>query len=367
MKVAFDGQIFFLQSFGGISRYFTSLAKTLSVDGNDVGVFVPLHRNHYLHELPARVVHGFQLRKFPGKGLRVLQFLNNLMVKLRLVLWRPDIVHETYYAATTAAPRHCPVVVTVYDMIHEIFSGEFSENDPTTRLKRLATERADHVICISESTRRDLIRIFGLPEEKISVVHLGFNRMPSGAVADSPVSVRPYLLYVGNRAGYKNFTGMLHAVAASERLRRDFDIVAFGGGKFSSVERDLIANLGLGADQVRHLGGGDEYLGVLYRQASAFVYPSLYEGFGLPPLEAMAQNCPVVSSNTSSMPEVIGDAAEFFDPARPDDMADAIERVVYDAQRVADLRERGQRRLEVFSWQKCARDTMSIYRKVRGE
>lgn len=365
MRISFDHQIFFLQSYGGISRYFASLAEEFAATGNDVAIFAPVHANAYLHELPSGLAKGLHLKKIPGKGARLLQAFNHFIAKWQLTGWRPDIVHETYYSAATAAPRGCPVVVTVYDMIHEIFTDEFPADDPTIRLKRMATARADHVICISESTRRDLIRFYGLPEEKLSVVHLGFNRLARGTVVDEPLTGRPYLLYVGNRAGYKNFTGLLRAVAASPCLRADFDVIAFGGGAFSPAEQELISRLGLAAGQVRQIGGGDDRLGVLYRQARAFIYPSLYEGFGLPPLEAMAQDCAVVSSNTSSMPEVIGDAAEFFDPASPDAMAAAMERVAYDEALREDLRRRGRKRLEVFSWEKCAQDTLSIYRKVR--
>lgn len=366
MRIAFDHQIFFLQAFGGISRYFTCMAAELSQQDCDTGIFAPLHCNAYLAGLPRELVHGYRLPFVPRRGRRLFQYFNQVAVKGRLASWRPDVVHETYYAAAGVAPRECPVVVTVYDMIHELFPEDFAPDDPTPELKRRAVERADHVICISESTRRDLIRLHGVRKEKLSVVHLGFNRMMPPSLGSVVAEPRPFLLYVGNRAGYKNFAGMLHAVASSPRLAADFDVIAFGGGALTAEEKALVVRLGLSPERVRQVDGGDDRLGALYRRASAFVYPSLYEGFGLPPLEAMAQDCPVVSSHTSSMPEVIGGAAAYFDPFSADDMAAAIERVVYDDVLRADLRQRGARRLDSFSWGKCAQETLAIYCRIGG-
>jgi glycosyltransferase involved in cell wall biosynthesis len=122
--------------------------------------------------------------------------------------------------------------------------------------------------------------------------------------------------------------------------------------------------LGFADGQVRQVNGGDSILANYYRGAEAFVYPSLYEGFGIPPLEAMACMCPVVASNSSSMPEVIGDAGEFFNPYDQDDMTNAIERVVYSDERKESLKKSGIRRLSYFSWDKCALETLAIYSQM---
>jgi glycosyltransferase involved in cell wall biosynthesis len=136
--------------------------------------------------------------------------------------------------------------------------------------------------------------------------------------------------------------------------------VAFGGGHFSAEEIKLIDETGLG-NSVKQVSGNDERLASFYQNAAAFVYPSFYEGFGLPPLEAMAQQCPVISSNTSSMPEVIGDAGEFFDPHSKMEMRSAIERVIFSSAKRALLVERGKTRLAEFSWAKCAAQTGHVY------
>ncbi|NVZ21655.1 glycosyltransferase family 4 protein [Pseudomonas costantinii] len=365
MRVAFDHQIFCLQNYGGISRYFSRIAEQMAITGNEVGIFSPLHRNFYLKDLPEGIVHGRRAEKYPPRTTRLALIYNHLLGQQTMRGWQPQVAHETYFSRFSAAPKGCPVVLTVYDMIHELFPENFSSRDQTTRLKRRAVERADHVICISESTRQDLMTLFGVPEEKLSVVHLGFEQFKPASQERTAPTLKPYLLYVGSRHGYKNFSGLLDAVSQSKRLKADFDIVAFGGGAFSASELEQVQRLGFLTDQVRQVGGGDAVLGQLYEGARAFVYPSLYEGFGLPPLEAMAHACPVISSGTSSMPEVIGDAGVLFDPLSNDEMARAIERVVYSDDEIARLVRRGHERLNHFSWQRCTQETLSIYQSLQ--
>jgi glycosyltransferase involved in cell wall biosynthesis len=369
MRIAFDYQTFCQQSYGGISRYFVRLAEQFITMQQDVGIFAPLHRNHYVKVLPAGVVHGHALSLYPPMSVLVMLALNHVFSNRAIQKWRPQVVHETYYSRWGSAPRSCPTVVTVYDMIHELFRDHFPARDKSTILKRMAIDRADHVICISVCTHRDVVDLFGIREEKLSVVHLGFERFASDIMSTKKYlsPTKPYLLYVGSREKYKNFSAFVRAVASSGRLKADFDILAFGSGRFSASEMALLSELGFQPDQARQLGGDDTLLGHLYDHAAAFVYPSLYEGFGMPLLEAMAHQCAVISSNTSSMPEVIGEAGEFFDPKSIDDMALAIERVVYSPSRTQDLIERGRKRLDLFSWERCADRTLDIYRSLVGQ
>lgn len=363
MRIAMDYQAFVMQAHGGISRYFSRLAQGLFDLEQQVGIFAPIHRNGYLSDLPRGVVHGKHLDHYPPKTARIFMLCNRLGAKYQIANWHPDLVHETYYSKAASAPHRCPVVVTVYDMIHELLPGYFPANNETLNFKRRAIERADHVICISENTKSDLMRLFGTPENKLSVVHLGFDRFEAteGSAQFALPSGKPFILYVGDRKGYKNFSGLLQAVATSTRLMADFDIVAFGGGRFSVEEQNKMRELGFSNDQVTQMSGGDDLLGRLYSSAKIFVYPSLYEGFGIPPLEAMAHQCPVVSSNTSSIPEVIGSAGEYFQPESTEDMRRAIEDVIYSESRIASLKQAGTERLASFSWEKCARETLQIY------
>ena len=366
MRISYDYQTFILQSYGGISRYFTRLAQGMLQLNQQVGIFAPLHRNNYLLSLPREVVFGRYISSYPKKTARFFLAYNQFLSHSKIAKWKPDLVHETYYSRVGTAPVGCPTVITVYDMIHELFPNDFLVRDNTATIKRIAFDRADHVICISENTKMDLMRLYGTPACKISVVHLGFDQFAPRTVKQQLTTLvdRPFLLYVGARGGYKNFIGFLRAVALSKKLLSDFDIVAFGGSKFSAKELNEMSSLGFRENQIRHQSGSDDVLGRFYSSAKAFVYPSLYEGFGIPPLEAMAHQCPVISSNTSSMPEVIGKAGEFFDPTDTDDMRRAIEDVVYSASRVNQLRRFGEERLTTFSWDKCARETFDIYHSL---
>lgn len=365
MKVAFDYQVFGWQVYGGISRYAYELATQLaSTYRQDVAVIAPLYVNQYLINAPAMLdVRGVAVPQLPKTG-KIYATVNWLISKLMLRKFNPDVVHETYYSVSKASPKGAKVVLTVYDMIHERFSDYFVKSDHTSRKKAAAVARADHVICISAQTKQDLIEILGVDPLKISVVHLGFTLTSQDKSVKAIKPLRPFLLYVGSRGGYKNFEGLLKAYAASASLKSDFDLVCFGGGALNNDEKALIQQLGVSNDRVSQVSGNDALLAGYYQAASAFVYPSLYEGFGIPPLEAMSFDCPVVCSNVSSIPEVVGNAGEMFDPCDIDSIRAAIERVVSDSQLREVLVTRGRERIKLFSWERCAQETLDVYRKV---
>lgn len=365
MRIAFDSQAFVLQSYGGISRYFTDLAKGLRDESQDVCIFANAHRNYYLNEISEDLKDASFLKSYPRYAWRLFYFYSQMMSRYKIAKWKPDLVHETYYSRIGSSPQNCPTVLTIYDMIHEIFNKDLSFFDGTIKAKKCSIDRADKIICISESTRQDLLRIYEVDPSKVSVVHLGFklfHKSPGPPVALTELH-KPFLLFVGIRFGYKNFLGLLRAVSTSTRLLQDFEIVAFGGGKFSAQELQSIHSLGFRADQVKHIEGGDDKLACLYEAATAFIYPSLYEGFGLPPLEAMSLGCPVVASQVSSMPEILGDAAYFFDPSSSEDIRRSIEQVVYYGTKSAELKQLGKHQSSIYSWERCAVETLKIYRE----
>ncbi|NJJ58728.1 glycosyltransferase family 4 protein [Pseudomonas sp. B14(2022)] len=365
MRIAMDYQIFCLQAYGGISRYFVRLAEQFSERSETVRIFSPLHCNEYLDGLTPSLVDGRRIVSSASKTMRLTLPYNNFISGRKISVWQPDILHETYYSFFNKKPQKKPVVITVYDMVHEIFPDQFSRLGNISLRKRNAVQRADHIICISESTRRDLIRLFDVDDAKVSVVYLGFDKFSYQPSSDHSIEsriVNPYLLFVGNRGGYKNFAGFLKAFSLSDRLKENFDIISFGGGAFTPDEKSLIADLGLSASKVRQLAGGDDTLGNLYRGAAIFVYPSLYEGFGLPPLEAMANDCPVALSSTSSMPEVVGEAGAYFDPSSVEDMSSVIEKLAFSPSLSRALIENGRERLKKFSWENCAEQTLAVYR-----
>jgi glycosyltransferase involved in cell wall biosynthesis len=285
-----------------------------------------------------------------------------MLARRQLRAWQPDIVHETYFSNHRSGATNTPTVLTIFDMIGELgLDGATPTSvELRTSKKYAAVKRADHLICISEHTRQDLIRLYDVAPEKTTTIHLGCEIERSTSIR-MPEMHRPYLLYVGLRAGYKNFNRFIRAVASSKQLKDSFDIVAFGGGTFSDVELTALHDLNFAANQVRQIDGDDNCLASYYTHASALVYPSVYEGFGLPPLEAMAYQCPVVSSNSSVMPEIISDAAEFFDPLNIEAMVTAIERVVLSSVRAQELVDRGLERIQQFTWNKCVQQHIDLY------
>lgn len=364
MRIAYDHQIFGWQKYGGVSRYFFELANNIAqIPSEQVAIVSPLYVNSYLSSASAQLrVMGRGLPAIRRTG-RIYRAVNQLLAPSMMRAFHPDVVHETYYATASQAPRGSKVVLTVFDMIHERFPESFSKWDPLTREKEVAVRRADHIVCISEHTRKDLVELLGVDPARTSVVHLGFSltRTRTGEAGETG---RPYLLHVGGRSGYKNFETLLRAYASRSVLTREFDLVAFGGGDFTPRERALIKELGLSDLQVRQIGGDDAILAGLYQGAALLVYPSRYEGFGIPPLEAMSFDCPVACANTSSIPEVVGDAAAFFDPASSDAMARAVESVLNDAPLRETLIARGRERIKMFSWRRCAEETLNVYRKL---
>lgn len=362
MKIFFDGQIFIEQPTGGISRYFANLATSLNREsGVTARVLAPFHRNEHLSDQISAPVLGFGLPKEWRAGRicwAALRTLSPVMSRLA----RPDIAHETYFSpkpyVTTARRR----VTTVYDMIHELYYP----GSLTSQYKRIALARCDHVICISHNTKKNLCELFDFPPERASVTHLAYQDFSGFDDCDVPTQLAniPYFLYVGSRSGYKNFETLLRAFANAPTLVKNFRIVCFGGASLSADERALAEGLGLAPRHLVQLSGGDALLGAAYANATAFVCPSLLEGFGIPPLEAMSAGCPVLSSNTSSLPEVVGDAALLFDPKDQEALREALERIVQSDSLSNSLVRRGHEQRKLFSWERCARETLNVYRYI---
>ncbi len=364
LSIAFDHQIFDLQRYGGVSRYFVEIANELALDPSlQVAIEAPLHINEYLRSVRSPVRGTALYVGGIAKVRRLAHTVNALLMPPLLRRRKPDIVHRTYYAAGQPAVKGARSVITVYDLIHERMGSGMAHDTPA-RHKRAAIAEADHAICISESTRRDLIELFGVEPQKTSVVHLGFSLMTAQDTIRAPLPEREFILYVGLRGNYKNFQGLLDAYAASARLRDRFDIVCFGAAPFTAEETLAIAASGARAGAVQQIGGADSVLQQCYQRASMFVYPSLYEGFGIPPLEAMSFACPVLCCPVASMPEVVGDAAAFFEAGNVDALVAAIDRVSTDAPFRAELVRRGTERLAHFSWKQCAEQTLQVYQKV---
>lgn len=367
MTIVFDYQAFFMQRYGGISRYFIELARHLHSESGmlaDTHIVAPLHNNAYLAEAHGHFRKYGQLRPNIPKTRRIARCVNQVRSPQIIGRIGPDVIHETYYSPRMLGSTRAKRVVTVHDMIDELMPEHFSAHNVIPEYKKLAIERADHVICVSGNTQKDLLEIQGIDPSKTSVVHHGFTlteRPHSANASDQSPGRRPYILHVGFRTGYKNFHAVAAAYASSAVLSQDFDIVCFGGPALTHEERKSFERLRIPADRIQYVAGDDALLAQYYTNASLFVYPSLYEGFGIPPLEAMNYGCPVACSHTSSMPEVVGEAAMLFDPYSVDSMREAMETALFDTTVRDDLVRKGFERIRHFSWEKCARETFSVY------
>lgn len=362
MRILFDHQIFCLQRYGGISRYYSEIARSLaSMSDSKVEIFAPIYLNEYLSGHESVYLKGIKIPQL-SKLSRFVAWGIDTALAYPLVGSRHDvdIFHETYYAGVDYCPQSARRIVTVHDMIYEKFRKEFPGRERIRRLKALAVSRADHVICVSENTRRDLINLLGVDSQKISVVYHGYSYNVCAPEKSLPVG-KPYILYVGIRGGYKNFDKLLRAYSHALKLKGELSLICFGGGPFCKAEQCLMDVLGIPVTSVIQISGDDSLLARLYGSAIAFVYPSLYEGFGMPLLEAMSLGCPVICSNASSFPEVVGDAAVMFDPEEVDSIKESIEKVVFSNELKDYLVQQGKERVKQFSWSKCARETLQVY------
>lgn len=363
MRIAYDGYVYTCPMPGGVSRYFANVIRRLPEEFTPVvtapgwpPIPEPTHPRREVHvaEFPRiRACHRGAARWLQRRRFRGVY--RNLSV---------DILHPTYYELLSREPFQSlrrPVVLTVYDMIHERYPALADPRGRVAAMKRAAITAADAVLCISAHTKSDLLDFYRLDESRIHVIPLAADIEPPAAGAAAGAPERPSFLHVGGRSGYKNFAVLLRALRNVVARRPDvrLDVV---GAPFSPAETTEIAGLGLDA-HVNHCGAvADSELALLYRRSVALVYPSLYEGFGIPPLEAMRCGTPVVASDTSSIPEVVGDAGILFQPHAVDDLTDILRDLLENPDRRAALVERGFARERIFRWEDTVARTVAVYR-----
>jgi glycosyltransferase involved in cell wall biosynthesis len=360
VNILYDHQVFSWQRYGGISRYFYEIISRLcKVSSISTSVFLGFHINEYgLSSFRDHYKYYWGVKRpLLPKTTKLVTFANNVLFSLIAPTFSTDIYHQTYY--TCLMPSFPGKrIVTVHDMIHEIYPEYFPSDRSFTTSKRDSIARAEGIICPSRNTKDDLLRYYNVPEHKIRIIAHG-NSL--NFIVTSPrIIPEPYILFTGQRTGYKNFTLLLTAYAKSMRLVADYKLVCFGGERFSKEERKRISSLGL-MERVIHQSGSDEILANLYTYAAVFVYPSLYEGFGIPLLEAMHYQCPVLAGNTSSIPEVVGDGGMYFDPKDEDALSAAMEQILSDSSLRDDLIQRGVAREKQYSWDACAKETLDFY------
>ncbi|MBE0417862.1 MAG: glycosyltransferase family 4 protein [Coriobacteriia bacterium] len=366
MRLVYDFQVFSMQRFGGVSRYFTELISGIrdwhpDVDVELVGRWAD---NTSLGRLGVPYTRLFHLYGGRGRGrlITIADYLNWKMVRRRTAAGDMCVYHPTYYQMhQPTGGGGCPVVLTVHDMIHELF--ELPDREKTMESKRRAVEAADHIITGSEHTKRDVQELLGVDGANITVIPHG--RTFRGDEPGNRQLALPerFILYVGARAGYKNFSGFFDAIAEILRGDPSLHLVCAGGCDFTASERASFERAALSA-RILHTPADDASLATQYRRALLLAFPSKYEGFGLPVLEAMSFGCPVVCSDASSVPEVGGDAVRYFDPDSVTDMVQGVNAVLSDDVYRSALQTAGRQRANQFSWRASVEAHLEVYRSV---
>jgi glycosyltransferase involved in cell wall biosynthesis len=362
VRVTYDDQIFVSQRRGGISRYFSELIDQFSTR-EDFGVEPLLDfrftANEHLLGVPGTGVRSSPLPARLDKA-RLLRQVNRYTSRRRPA----EILHHTYYmrdALSRSTPRR---VCTVYDMIPELFPENFPQGNPH-QAKRAVVDACDAVICISDTTRRDLVRIYGPIDKPVIVTPLAVGadfHLASRPPPPRP-QVRPYVLFVGQRGTYKNFTVLARAFRDIAHEFPRLDLLCVGGGPFTADEAAGLGEL-LVSGRVRQTHVPDAALPNIYRDARCFVFPSRYEGFGLPALEAMAAGCPVIVADNDCLAEVVADAAVRFDADDFEALAELLRVAADDGPWSTALREKGRSRARAFTWEATALATAEVYRRV---
>ena len=383
MRILYDHQIFQEQDFGGVSRYFTELYSNRSAF--DAEIAVVRSDNRHLFSLPemenrVRPYQGEIDNCFWGLKFRGKRRLYDAIMKItrrptpastnlqhsvdRIRSSKYDLFHPTYYDPYfLEALGNRPFVLTVHDLNHEHFPDDFPPEDSTALRKQLLCTRATRIISVSKTTKNDLVETLGIDPEKIDVVYHASSIKP-GSYPESALAELPtrYILYTGSRDGYKNFFFFVRAIADILHENRSLRLVCTGPS-LKAEERSLFDQLEI-ADRLVHRTASDAELAALYARAEMFVFPSLYEGFGMPTLEAFACGCPVVLSDTPAMREVAENAAIFFPPARASQLKSAVRRVLSDEALKTTPVERAHQREAGCTWTTAALETAEVSRRA---
>jgi glycosyltransferase involved in cell wall biosynthesis len=368
IKVLYDHQIFSLQSYGGISRYFSELKSALDAYTQiKTQIVTGISDNHYLNANPNLAKCSLTTIPKPTYH-KFLERINRFYLQIVIGKLDFDIFHPTYYNPYfLRILKGKPFVLTIYDMIPEIFQDQFPVYRNTRRQKKLLITQASQIITISKNTRNDLLNFYDIPEEKVHVIHMAPPTIQNRAISHyqrlkiNPDLPKHFLLFVGKRKGYKNFSTFLYSAAPLLKKNHDLHIISIGGGAFSNEERRLTQSLDI-TGRVHQITASDMKLQELYRKAIAFIYPSLYEGFGLPILEAFQTGCPVVCSRTGSFPEIAQDAALYFDPHDKHTITQTINKILENSKLRRKLSQKGYQRVQDFSWKTTAIQTASVYK-----
>lgn len=359
MNILYDHEIFSYQQYGGIARYYCEMIQRLnSHKDSHCRIGAKFSNTEYLKQ-------GVWRYPFPN-SIRAKQLffrINSLYFKFLLKTEKYDLVHFTFYPDPKWKKLiRKPIVITVHDMIPELFPSQFPNAGKWISNKKFWCHNADMILTNSDSTSNDLLKVYNhVDPKRVHRVYLGSS--PAEKAEKSCDLPETFLLYVGGRQSYKNFNNLLQAFRELTKKHKQLHLICTGGGSFSSEETKMLEHYGL-TDHVQQRSCSESALAGIYQRASALVYPSLYEGFGLPLLEAFQARIPIAISNASCFPEIAGNAAVYFDPHNVSEIKNALETVLFDQNGRTELIAAGTKRLAHFSWEKTAEKTLFFYHQL---
>ena len=366
MKILYDGEIYTIQRVGGINRYFDNLISRLPLNFEPILTSTRSRNDPHPHHPNLKV---FNYKRYGFKPGRASYWLEKYYFRVVESINQSQVLHPTYYSLLTRQEfkdKRCPVILTVHDMIHEIFPDcVMDQGGQFAKIKCQAVLKADMILCVSENTKKDLLERYPLLEDKVRVTYLATEFSINNGLepCHKPIPSCPFFLYVGARWTYKNFNNLLIALAKIVSKVPDV-LLCVVGSPFDSTEKKQISKLSLDKHIKNFSYISDEHLAKFYRNCVAFVYPSLYEGFGIPLLEAMTCQAPIIASNTSSFPEVVGDAGLLFEPTSVADLADRLLFLLDNPAKRDILIMKGLERVKHFSWDKTIAQTVEAYRSI---
>ena len=362
MRVALDEQIFAIQAYGGISRMFAELARQFAEHRIGGAELLPLEApivTRYVLE-DARLAAALQVTQAKNEWWALARYFARPRIHPRA-----DVLHNTFYLPHGLSPsRGAKRIVTVHDMIPELMPATRRRLDLLT-LKHRYVRTADHVICVSEATKSDLLRVYPDVEAPISVIHHGVDPRFRPDLEPLPDLPERYVLMVGNRGQYKDGDTLVRAFARIAGDHDDLQLLCIGGGPWNRRERDMLSEAGI-ERRALQTSLSDARMPAAYANAAAFVFPSRFEGFGLPALEAMACGAPTVLAQATSLPEVGGDAAWYFPPGDDVALSEVLASILARGPEVEERRERALSRASEFTWQRAAEATAAAYVTALG-
>lgn len=364
--VFFDHQKFTTQRYGGISRYFATLIQAIKADpAFDYQLGVLFSNNHYIKDEKQPFNNALGRKLLQSEYGTKAQMVNQAYCNYLLGKNKFDVFHPTYYDPYFLGKLKKPMVTTIHDMTYERLPEYFWAADPLAEQKRINVDKADKIIAISETTKKDLLEMLDVDEKKVEVIYHGIDLDTPLEFENIPNLPKHYILFVGDRSGYKNFYLFIKAFATIQHRYPDVEVILTGGGKVATGDREFLRKLNL-SDKIRHIQVSDEALNFLYKNALFFVYPSLYEGFGLPILEAFKAQCPVLLSDIECFKEIGANAVAFFEQRSQEHLAFMLEELIMKEELRKNLVHQGNQRLKDFPIKKCVDETLALYENLKG-